>query len=1010
MRNLKCKRLRNTNYFFVFAFLLKFLLFSTNGFGQDSKFSPLKQALNQYGKISNHISDIVVDKRGRIWLGTLNGLMLYDGFKTTIYRIPNVLSGHFQTNTISKLCLQNDSLLWIVNTQGICTFNTNTFRFKGYEIPKTQSTQALNSYFVFSDNRNNLWVSWQDLGLLIFDKPTNKFVFPKDSLLKSKQAVKSVQPWGKQHLIFSHRDGVSVYNIKLKKTEAIHLPKNPFHYFKEEVFSKRISSVMPTDEHIFVAGRYPGETFYSIFKYNIASKDTTVLDLDTPLSPYFFKDSKSNVWVYGVGLNVIEAFTGKLHRLETDKNYGFSLCNSVYEDEERNIWFCTNEGLFYYNLDEIVLSNLMLQIKEDHTFQLNGDILPIRDGGVWVGTYNDGILTFGKDLQFAGIITFPESPGNSNNIICSLYQDWNGVIWIGTLFGNLIRYDLATKKYEIYNDTLLNQSKITSITGSKNHGLLVANQNGGIFSFSAKEKRFTVLNNEKSKKNRMDFIMKIDLYGDSLLLVCTLNSGFFTHNLNTGVQVNYTMNPLKKGAPLTDLFIDLKVLDSIVYVSTGSGLVEFDPIEGSFKPLLSDENLPFSECYIMASTGKDELYVSTSDGIYQINLSNRLYSKIGRGTVAEKSSYNVAYSAYNNAIVFGTENEVIAFKLDQESIIKKPKCFIYSLQTKDSTIEIHDGIKEIYIPRSQNTFRLNIGALGFRFREYLEYMYKVNDQEDWLSLKGNKEILFHDLPGGKYVVKVKTLNTVNQLYSDEVSLTINVEKVFYERVWFYFLLAGVSLSVLFLIYRIRINRIIAVERVRSKLSRDLHDDMGSTLSTINILSGIIQTKLETDAKTAKEYVGRISSYSQDMMDSMQDIVWSINPANDSMNKVIVKMREFASNVLEPKNIQFKFTVDGEPDKFTLKMENRRDFFLIFKEAINNAAKYSEADCIEVDLKLKQQLITLLIKDNGKGFDLATVRMGNGLNNIKRRAQYIKAELKIQSLPMAGTQLELLVNL
>lgn len=1009
MVNRKYKRVRRRHDFFYSACLITLLLTCAYSLGQNSGFSPLKQALNQYGKINNHISDLVVDKRGRIWLGSLNGLMLYDGFSTKTYRIPNVLSGHFQTNTISKLFLQQDSLLWIVNTQGICSFNIKTFKFEGYEIPKNSDTQALNSYFIFSDANNDLWVSWQDLGVLRFNPQSKKFEFPEDSALRQMKAVKSVLPWGKQHLIFSHRSGVNVYNLKLKRSEDIQRPENPFHYLNDGVFTKRLSSLMHRNGDVFIGGRESGKSSYSICKYNLETKDTVVLDVETHLSPYFFKDSNSNLWIYGMGLHVYDAVNNTVHKLETEKNYGFSLCNSVYEDEERNIWLCTNAGLFYYNLDELKLNNLMRQIKTDHTFQLNGGILPIQNGGFWVGTYNDGILTFDKNLVYTGTIKFPSSLGNSNNIICSLYQDWNGFVWIGTLFGNIIRYDLTSRNYQVITDTILNSNMISSITGSPKHGILIANQNGRIVSYSPKEGRFRLLNHDQPGNTPMDYVTKIDLYGDSLVLVCTLNSGFFTLNLNSGKQENFAMNPIKKGAPLTNLFIDVMVSKNRIYASTGSGMVEFDPRNNRFTSLFEDENIPFSECYIITSTAPDQLFVTTSDGIYQMNVARASYSKIGRGTDAEKNTYNIAYSSINHVVAFATEHEVYAFHPEQEAKAAKPKTFIYSLESKDSTIQIHDRIREVFLPRTQNTFKLNIGSLGYRFRDYMEYAYRLNEQEDWILIKGNKEILFHDLPGGSYLIRVRALNTVNREYSDEVSLTVHIEKAFYEKAWFYVLLLIVFLSILYVLYRIRISRLLAIEKVRSKLSRDLHDDMGSTLSTINILSGIIQTKLENDTKTAKEYVERISSYSQDMMDSMQDIVWSINPANDSMNKVMVKMREFASHVLEPKNIQFKFTVEGDPDKFILKMENRRDFFLIFKEAINNAAKYSEADCIDVNLTLKQQHITLLIKDNGKGFDMATVKRGNGLSNMTRRAESIRAELKVHSSPLAGTQIELVVH-
>lgn len=144
-------------------------------------------------------------------------------------------------------------------------------------------------------------------------------------------------------------------------------------------------------------------------------------------------------------------------------------------------------------------------------------------------------------------------------------------------------------------------------------------------------------------------------------------------------------------------------------------------------------------------------------------------------------------------------------------------------------------------------------------------------------------------------------------------------------------------GLLYFIHRLRINRILAVENLRNRVARDLHDDMGSTLSTINILSTMAKSKLNTDNVRASEYLGKISDNSQRMMEAMDDIVWSIKPMNDSMQKITARMREIATSVLEAKDIDLQFRSDDSTEEVKMDMEARRDFFLLFKEAINNIA-------------------------------------------------------------------------
>ncbi|MBL0153705.1 MAG: hypothetical protein IPP93_09525 [Chitinophagaceae bacterium] len=204
----------------------------------------------------------------------------------------------------------------------------------------------------------------------------------------------------------------------------------------------------------------------------------------------------------------------------------------------------------------------------------------------------------------------------------------------------------------------------------------------------------------------------------------------------------------------------------------------------------------------------------------------------------------------------------------------------------------------------------------------------------------------------------------------------------------------------------RINRILAVEQIRNRVARDLHDDMGSTLSTINILSSMAKSKLNTDTVKTSEYISKISDNSQRMMEAMDDIVWSIKPANDSMQKITARMREFATSVLEAKNIELSFRTEDSVHDVKLNMEARRDFFLIFKEAVNNVAKYSQCKQARVHISVHNSRLMLVVEDDGKGFDVQTVDSGNGLGNMQKRAEALKGRLLIESTPGKGSRVTL----
>jgi two-component system, NarL family, sensor histidine kinase UhpB len=205
-------------------------------------------------------------------------------------------------------------------------------------------------------------------------------------------------------------------------------------------------------------------------------------------------------------------------------------------------------------------------------------------------------------------------------------------------------------------------------------------------------------------------------------------------------------------------------------------------------------------------------------------------------------------------------------------------------------------------------------------------------------------------------------------------------------------------------YRVmnRIRRQLEMEQMRQNISRDLHDDIGSALSSINILSRVAQNEKEGDVQN---YLQRIGDQSARMMENMGDMIWSINPQNDSMEQVIVRMREFATEMLDARNIEVEF-LEQIPGETTINSEKRKNLFLIFKEAINNVSKYSQAKHVAIRLFQEDHNLALWIKDDGNGFDEGNVKTGNGLRNFHERAKAIGGVISVKSKVGEGTEVKL----
>ena len=230
-----------------------------------------------------------------------------------------------------------------------------------------------------------------------------------------------------------------------------------------------------------------------------------------------------------------------------------------------------------------------------------------------------------------------------------------------------------------------------------------------------------------------------------------------------------------------------------------------------------------------------------------------------------------------------------------------------------------------------------------------------------------------------------------------------------------FILLGAGLLLVlayFLFNRYQLKRKIKEQEalliVRNNIAKDLHDEIGSTLTSIKILSEVSGKNLHKDQEKTSSFINKITEQSTAAQQGISDIVWAIKPENDKLGNMIIRMREYAAQTLESKNIQAAINIDEELLNKSLDMQQRRDFFLIFREAVNNIAKYAEATSVKVDLLKDGPNLQLTIADNGKGFDTNKATSSSGLKNMQSRAMALNGQLGIISAAGNGTQVTLVI--
>jgi two-component sensor histidine kinase len=334
-------------------------------------------------------------------------------------------------------------------------------------------------------------------------------------------------------------------------------------------------------------------------------------------------------------------------------------------------------------------------------------------------------------------------------------------------------------------------------------------------------------------------------------------------------------------------------------------------------------------------------------------------------------------------------------------------------------------------PNSQNNRAKNVIkplaasiTLNYQQNYFFVYFHSKNSNSKYiywtLNLDGNIKhyevfttnnyAYFTNLPAGEFVFYVRD----EAIKGSETAFTIKIDAPFWFKWWFpllvFLMLLSVAGLILYIFFLYRFRQKLRTQLVRDNIARDLHDDMGSYLSSISILSQNVENLRLKDPEKARASLQKIGEIARQVMDTMGDIVWSINPMQDSMEQIVGRMKDFGNELFFSQEVEVVFLVSDSIKKTNLSLENRRDFFLIYKEALTNIQKYANATTVRVELMNNRNQITMLIKDNGKGFEVENlpknrVSGGNGLKNMKARAEKLGGKLEIISKIEEGTSVK-----
>jgi signal transduction histidine kinase len=321
-----------------------------------------------------------------------------------------------------------------------------------------------------------------------------------------------------------------------------------------------------------------------------------------------------------------------------------------------------------------------------------------------------------------------------------------------------------------------------------------------------------------------------------------------------------------------------------------------------------------------------------------------------------------------------------------------------------SAVQVNGRDTAVFFEKSpllpyQSTLMFSYAALSFGNAAQNQYVYMLSGAEDkWSMPVHQTSVTFAKLPAGNYTFLVKGCNSDGVWNPEPVSFSFRIEAPFYLKAWFIALCVLAGAAAITAIYRYRLAQALRVEQLRTRLATDLHDDVGATLSAISMYSEAL--KKQVDQPQLAKLLGKIGDDSREMVRAMGDLVWAINPKNDGGDRLLQRMENFAADLCAVKGVTFSFQSDPKMNNLSIGIETRRNIFLIFKEAINNALKYSGCTQLNVQVFLEGNKLFMRVEDNGTGFDVSAQANGNGITNMHARAAEIGGRLNVLS-PVAG---------
>jgi ligand-binding sensor domain-containing protein/signal transduction histidine kinase len=905
------------------------------------------------GLTNNNVNCLFEDTNGNIWIGTEGGVTMFDGEGFTHYTEKEGLPN----NSISAIHQDKRGSFWFSLPEGIS-------KLSGKTITHYTNKEGLSKGAVFSsiDDRNgNIWIGTY-FGAVKFDGYTFTYFNKKDGL--ASDFVELILEDSKGNMWFaSNSGGISKYDGK-KITR----------YSKKEGFSdSQISSIL--EDHIgniwvgtYLGGaiKYDGKKFTHYTEREGLTKSGIRNMLE---------DKNGNIWLATQGGGVNKLSNKNFNHLIPNELFENSKIRPIVKDKNGNLWMGSDAG----GIGKYDGKNFKYFTNKDGLRSISQRaLLCDKKGNIWIGSDYGDIIEFDGN-RFANYFIAERIPTSK---VFSIFEDTSGNIWFGKK-GGIIKFDGSIfTKYTDENG--LSANTVFSIFQDKKGNFWFGTWGGGLSKYDGKQ----LIHYTEREGMFSTAITSIEEDEEGNIWLGTLGTGICKFD---GSTFSYFMEP---GGQLNNNIWSIQK-DSLGNFWFGSdrGLTLFVPDSANLKSVPTKYNIH--------RFGLEDGLRALDFNLHSacIDDNNRIWWGTGKGVTSldlnTKLAFNTPRSLGLSFIEINQQH--YDFRNLPNSMRKNISYSHIGAFTNQP-----DGLKVSF---DMNYFTFHFSAIEWSAPEKIKYSYRLIGLDDnWSKPDEESTADYRNLSYGNYEFQVKAIGE-SKLWTEPYTYLFTIQPAWWQTIWFKAILILLGAFLLFYIsqlivkarlrkQRTLMEKQLAVELERHRISSEMHDDIGAGLSGIRLLTEVAKRQ-SNDVQSLSE-LEKIYNSVGDLAERMREVIWSLNTENDHLESLIDFLRKQSHLVMEHYPCTFDIKMPEQIPDIKISGEARRHIYLAVKEALHNIIKHSGADYVELVISLNSKLV-ITIADNGKGIDLQNNNFsGNGLKNMRRRIEQLKGKFYINN--------------